>query len=350
MALNLGSPGVSIKEIDLTQGAIQGVVDVTAGIAGPFERGPVNVATPIASEAELLEVFGNPSSTDNQYEYFLTASQYLSYGGNLQVVRVSGGTLSNANAPVGAAVTDLLIGDYDDYVDNHSSDTTWRYASRTPGSVGNGVKVCTIDAFGDQILSGVTTSGVTVGAAVTQATTAQYASNDGTVKNLDGYHNGIITEVGSGEVTVKYVSHVSAAGTETKLEYGPGSPYRFLASTAITVGGATGAATTTVTITARGALGSTRAVHSSGADLERYQKLASTVVDNAGGAQVGTGDTGFFVGSLTGMNTSSLLVINDEIISVAATYSANNFVAIGTDATTVKCCSRSGRNHNFYSC
>ena len=80
MALNLGSPGVSIKEIDLTQGAIQGVVDVTAGIAGPFERGPVNVATPIASEAELLEVFGNPSSTDNQYEYFLTASQYLSYG------------------------------------------------------------------------------------------------------------------------------------------------------------------------------------------------------------------------------------------------------------------------------
>ena len=332
MALNLGSPGVSIKEIDLTQGAIQGVVDVTAGIAGPFERGPVNVATPIASEAELLEVFGNPSSTDNQYEYFLTASQYLSYGGNLQVVRVSGGTLSNANAPVGAAVTDLLIGDYDDYVDNHSSDTTWRYASRTPGSVGNGVKVCTIDAFGDQILSGVTTSGVTVGAAVTQATTAQYASSDGTLKNLDGYHNGIVMSVGTGEITVKYVSHVSSAGTETKLEYGPGSPYRFLASTAMTVGGATGSATTSVTITARGAVGSTRAVHSSGSDLQRYQKLASTVVDNAGGAQVGTGDTGFFVGSLQGIDTNSLLVVNNEIISVAATYSGNNFVAIGETA------------------
>ena len=112
------------------------------------------------------------------------------------------------------------------------------------------------------------------------------------------------------------------------------------------------AATTTLTITARGALGSTRAVHSSGVDLERYQKLASTVVDNAGGAQVGTGDTGFFVGSLTGINTSSLLVINDEIISVAATYSANNFVAIGVTAGVQDSagCSRSGRNHNFYSC
>lgn len=335
MALNLGSPGVSVKEIDLTLGAIQGVVDITAGIAGPFERGPVNVATPIGSEAELLEVFGNPSSTDNQYEYFLTASQYLSYGGNLQVVRVSGGTLSNANAPVGAAVTDLLIQDYDDYVDNHSGDTTWRYASRSPGTIGNGVKVCTIDAFGDQILSGVTTSGVTVGAAVTQATTAQYASSDGTLKNLDGYHNGIVMSVGTGEITIKYVSHVSSAGTETKLEYGPGSPYRFLASTAMTVGGATGSASTSVTITARGAVGTSQALHSSGSDIQRYQKLASTVVDNAGGAEVGIADTGFFVGSLTGINTTSLLVINNEIISVAATYSSNNFVAIGVTAGDV---------------
>ena len=333
MALNLGSPGVSIKEIDLTLGAIQGVVDITAGIAGPFERGPVNVATPIASEAELFEVFGNPSSTDSQYEYFLSASQYLSYGGNLQVVRVSGGTLSNANAPVSDAVTDLLIEDYDDYVDNHSAVTDWYYALRTPGTVGNGVKVCTVDAFADQILTGVTTSGVTVGAAVTQATTAQYAANDGTLKNLDGYHNGIVMEVGSGELTVKYVSHVSSAGTETKLEYGPGSPYRFLADTAMTVGGATGAATTTVTISSRGAVGTTTALHSSGQDIERYDLVGSTVVDNAGGTQVGTADTGFFVGSITGITTSTLLVVGNEIVAVAATYSSN-FVAIGTDANS----------------
>lgn len=334
MALNLGSPGVSIKEIDLTQGAIQGVVDITGAIAGPFEKGPVNEPTPIASEKDLLDVFGNPSATDNQYEYFLTASQYLSYGGNLQVVRVNGGELSNANAAVGSAVTNLSIQNYDDFNDNHASDTTYYYAARTPGTYANGLKVCTIDAFADQILTGITTTGIAVGAGVTQATTAQYPATDGTLKNLDGYHKGIVTEVGAGEITVKYVSHVSAGGTETKVEYGEGTPYEFVTTSALTVSGATGAATTTVTGT-RGQLGSTAASHGSGVDVNLFNKVATTVVDNAGGAQVGTGDTGFFVGSLTGINASSLLVINNEIISVAATYSANNFVAIGTDATTV---------------
>ena len=334
MALNLGSPGVSVKEIDLTQGAIQGVVDITGAIAGPFEKGPVNEPTPIASEKDLLDVFGNPSATDNQYEYFLTASQYLSYGGNLQVVRVNGGELSNANAATGAAVTTLSIQNYDDFNDNHTGDTSYYYAARTPGSYANGLKVCTIDAFADQILTGVTTSGIAVGAGVTQATTAQYPATDGTLKNLDGYHKGIVTEVGAGEITVKYVSHVSAGGTETKTEYGEGTPYEFVTTSALTVSGATGAATTTVTGT-RGQVGSTAAAHGSGVTVNLFNFVATTTIDNAGGAQVGTGDTGFFVGSLTGIDANSLLVINNEIISVAATYSSNNFVAIGTDATTV---------------
>ena len=242
MALNLGSPGVSVKEIDLTQGAIQGVVDITGAIAGPFEKGPVNEPTPIASEKDLLDVFGNPSATDNQYEYFLTASQYLSYGGNLQVVRVNGGELSNANAAVGAAVTDLSIQNYDDFNDNHSGDTSYYYAARTPGTYANGLKVCTIDAFADQILTGVNTTGVAVGAGVTQATTAQYPATDGTLKNLDGYHKGIVMGIGTSEITVKYVSHVSAGGTETKIEYGEGTPYEFVTTSALTISGATGAA------------------------------------------------------------------------------------------------------------
>ena len=87
MAQNLGSPGVSIREIDLTQGGIAGVLDVTGAIAGPFEKGAVNESVTVSSEQELLEIFGQPSRENNQFEYFLSASQYLSYGGNLQVVR-----------------------------------------------------------------------------------------------------------------------------------------------------------------------------------------------------------------------------------------------------------------------
>ena len=331
MALNLGSPGVSVKEIDLTQGAIQGVVDITGAIAGPFEKGPVDVATPIASESELLQVFGNPSKEDNQYEYFLSASQYLSYGGNLQVVRVSGGTLSNANAPTGDDVTNLLIKNYDDYLDNHTGDTTWYYASRTPGTYANGLKVCTIDAFADQIIGGISTSGVTVGAGVTQATTQSVPRPDGTVGTLDGYYKGLVTEVGTGELSVKFVSHVSAAGTETRLEYTEAGPYEFKADTELTIGGATGAATTTLTFSSRDEFGTTDVTHGGLTEIILYDSVGTTTVDNAGGASVGTGDTAFYVSSSTGITTNTLLIVNSEIIAVNSVN--GNYIGIGTDAT-----------------
>lgn len=334
MALNLGSPGVSVKEIDLTQGAIQGVVDITGAIAGPFEKGPVNEPTPIASEKDLLDAFGNPSSTDNQYEYFLTASQYLSYGGNLQVVRVNGGELSNANAAVGSAVTTLSIQNYDDFNDNHTGDTTYYYAARTPGSYANGLKVCTIDAFADQVLTGVTTTGIVVGAGVTQATTAQYPATDGTLKNLDGYHKGIVMGIGSSELTVKYVSHVSSGGTETKLEYGEGTPYEFVTTSALTVSGATGAATTTVSVTTRGFVDTTDTSHGSGVNVNLFNSVATTTIDNAGGTSLaasGAGATSFFVASATGITTLTKLVIDNEIIDIISVNSGTNFIGIGTD-------------------
>ena len=40
----------------------------------------------------------------------------------------------------------------------------------------------------------------------------------GSTSVLDGYLKGVITEVGTGQVSVKVVSHVSAAGTETSVE------------------------------------------------------------------------------------------------------------------------------------
>ncbi len=334
MALNLGSPGVSVKEIDLTQGAIQGVVDITGAIAGPFERGPVSEPTPIASEKDLLDIFGNPSSTDNQYEYFLTASQYLSYGGNLQVVRVGGGELSNANAAVGAAVTTLSIQNYDDFNDNHGGDTSYYYAARTPGSYANGLKVCTIDAYADQVLTGVTTAGIAVGAGVTQATTAEYAGTDGTLKNLDGYHKGIVMGIGSSEITVKYVSHVSAGGTETKVEYGEGTAYEFVTTSALTVSGATGSATTTVTVSQRAFAGTTDAAHGSGVNVNLFNSVATTTIDNAGGTSLaasGAGATSFFVASATGITTLTKLLIDNEIIDIISVNSTTNFIGIGTD-------------------
>ena len=42
MALNLVSPGVQIREIDLTIGAITAANDQVGAFAAPFSKGPVN--------------------------------------------------------------------------------------------------------------------------------------------------------------------------------------------------------------------------------------------------------------------------------------------------------------------
>ena len=142
MALNLVSPGVKVREVDLTVGRIDGLADQVGAIAGPFAKGPVNEPVLIETEADLLETFGKPYSADAQYEYWMTASAYLSYGGVLRVLRSNNDSLSNANVPVGAGVTNLKVLSQENYYNNHQSPTTWHYASRSPGSWANDLKIC----------------------------------------------------------------------------------------------------------------------------------------------------------------------------------------------------------------
>ena len=99
------SPGVLSREVDLTIGRADNVLDNIGAIAGPFTIGPVDEPINITTEQELLDVFGKPNSLDGQYEYWMSAASYLSYGGILKVVRVDGSSLNNANAGVGAAST-----------------------------------------------------------------------------------------------------------------------------------------------------------------------------------------------------------------------------------------------------
>ena len=205
MALNLVSPGVKVKEIDLTVGRIDGVNDQVGAIAGPFEKGPVNEPVLIETEAALLNTFGAPKSTDAQYEYWMTASSFLSYGGILRVLRTNNNTLSNANAPVGVAITNLSVKSSEDYYNNRSTDTNWFYAARNPGSWANGLKICTIDARADQRLA-IGTDGIVAGYAITAGFSTSVANTDGTVGVQTGYIKGIITDVHHGSVDVKVVA------------------------------------------------------------------------------------------------------------------------------------------------
>jgi hypothetical protein len=173
------SPGVLIREVDLTVGRADNVLDNIGAIAGPFPLGPVEEPIDITTEQDLINVFGKPLSTDSQYEYWMSASSYLTYGGILKVVRADGSNLANANVlTVGTGSTaGLKIKNFDSYELNLSDKDTvnWLFASKNPGSWANGVKVAIIDDKADQTISGISTGTFTFTVGVT--TTGTYTAN-----------------------------------------------------------------------------------------------------------------------------------------------------------------------------
>jgi len=229
------SPGVLVREVDLTVGRADNVLDNIGAIAGPFPIGPVDYPIDITTEQDLINVFGKPLSTDSQYEYWMSASSFLSYGGVLKVVRTGGTTLNNSNAGVGAAYTTSLdIDNYDDYINNHAEANDFNWAAKNPGSWANSLKVCVIDDLADQIIGITTTNlgnaGAVIGYGITAAVSGTLAGS-GSTSTFTGHLKGIITGVSTdatnsnSKITVKIVSRVSSAGTETKIDYAEGGAF-----------------------------------------------------------------------------------------------------------------------------
>jgi hypothetical protein len=224
------SPGIITREVDLTVGRAENVLDNIGAIAGPFSIGPVEEPVNITTERDLLQIFGNPSSTNNQYEYWMSASSYLSYGGILKVVRTDDASLNNSNAAVGAASTALKIKNFDDYNSEYSDDDlqSFYFAAKNPGSWANNLKVCFIDDEADQIINlsaaDLDDLNITVGLAVTTSLNVQIPEN-GTVGIFTGFLKGIITGLvndpvnSNSSIDVKIVSRVSNSGVETPINY-----------------------------------------------------------------------------------------------------------------------------------
>ena len=232
MPVNLASPGIVVREVDLTIGRVDSSTDKTAAIVAPFEKGPVNLPIIIENEQDLIDNFGKPNNTDDQVDYWMVASSYLAYGGQLNVVRASGSNLNNATDDEGT----LVINSVDDYINKGYDESTLAgtvVAARNPGSWANGLKVAIIDSFADQVLSVGSTSGMSVGFGVTQ-TASGTVPGSGTTSTLDGVFKGIITEIGTGTISVKFLSHTPSGGTETEIDYSPSGVYRFKSSSDIT--------------------------------------------------------------------------------------------------------------------
>ncbi len=253
------SPGVLIREVDLTVGRVDNVIDNIGAIAGPFPTGPVEEAIDITTEQDLINVFGKPQSTDSQYEYWMSASSFLTYGGVLKVVRTSGSNLRNATAVrnasgVSTAGIGVTIKNFDDYELNHDSDSKdYVFAAKTPGTWANNLKVSVIDDKADQILQ-VTTSVATssvVGQGVTTAITNQTIPGIGVTTVFNGYLKGIITGVGTSTLDVKIVSLVAAGTTvDIPVNYQQRNQAgSFLAGNTVIVTNSSGAAVTSHTLT-----------------------------------------------------------------------------------------------------
>ncbi len=235
MALNLVSPGVKIREVDLTVGGITAGSNQVGAIAGPFQKGPVNQPILIETENDLLNVFGKPISSDSQYEYWLSASSFLSYGGILRVVRCDGDNLKTANAGVSSASANLKIESLEDYDTNHTSDTHWYWASRNPGSWANKLKVCIVDNLADQRIS-IATTGLAVGCGVSASYT-RTSAGIGTTSSETGVLKGIITQVNVGSIDVKILSK-NVGGVDSEVSYQQGGTYEFKSSDSIGINSA----------------------------------------------------------------------------------------------------------------
>ena len=146
------SPGVLVTEKDLTN-IVPAVSTSIAGVVVVSEKGPMDEITPISSETEYVEKFGEPTSSN--FEFYYSATNFLQYGNALRVVRATpSGALNATDSGSGA-----LIKNTQDYLDNFSggSNSKGEWAAREPGAKGNNLKVSLCPnstAFGPHSMSG----------------------------------------------------------------------------------------------------------------------------------------------------------------------------------------------------
>lgn len=130
------SPGIEIKEIDLTASAQQEASTVCS-FAGRFGWGPILQRVRISDETNLVARFGEPS--DINATDFLTAASVLAYTNTLDVVRV-GATGESFNA-VSSGVSAVSILNDEDYDVSAPSLASIEYVAKYAGALGNSLAV-----------------------------------------------------------------------------------------------------------------------------------------------------------------------------------------------------------------
>jgi phage tail sheath protein FI len=213
----LVSPGVEVKEIDLTN-VIPAVSTAIGGFVGTFNWGPVEQPILVSSETLLADAFGTPDASN--VKHFLTAASFLKYASSLKVSRAVRLDALNATDEFG---TPILIKNRDHF--ETLTFTNQSVIARYPGTRGNSIKVQIADAVVwnyDWALNTVeaTTLGV-------NAFKAQFDYAPSKTNATNGFNDEIhvlITDVITGEILEKFTG--LSLATDAKAEDGSALYYK----------------------------------------------------------------------------------------------------------------------------
>ncbi len=157
------SPGVVIRERDLSNAVVVGAAAFRGAIASSFRTGPVGKIVNINSERELIDTFGAPAEA-NAADW-LVASEFLRYGGTLAVVRAATGVDNATLSGTGVLIADKAAFD--------AGVTTEKFAARYAGADGNNLRVVIVDKVADSKMTKAG-HGLAVGATLSDGATTDH--------------------------------------------------------------------------------------------------------------------------------------------------------------------------------
>ena len=132
------SPAVVVKEIDLT-GGVPNVQTSTGAIVGNFRWGPVRERTLVSNEADLIDKFATPDTTNNID--FHAASYFLRYSQSLFVVREATTAAKNAQIVRTGNDPDAQQIRNKTHFDTLIFDSGESFIARFPGALGNSLQI-----------------------------------------------------------------------------------------------------------------------------------------------------------------------------------------------------------------
>ena len=234
MPLNLASPGIKVREVDLTVGRVDPASAKVGGLVAPLAQGPVELPTLIGSEKDLLDNFGKPYGNDKHYEHWLSASSYLAYGAGMRIVRSDSSNLWNAYVGTGSSIKVKSTEHYEQLGYDENTISSKQFVSKNPGSWANGIRIAVIDARGDQVLNGISTSGVSVFTATIDNRSATIDSASDTTLGITTTSISVgqevrgefvsagttVTSIGVGEITISNATSNTEGGITIPLDIG----------------------------------------------------------------------------------------------------------------------------------